>query len=152
MKVEMEMPEQRIQDLLTNALEGGSNYWYLIVGYHFPNKCPVCGTITLLPFCEGAGTHTFHPVVITIEATKEDLGIEFTHIELPFKGGFIEFADLEDEKAEHKNLTIEAIKGGVKIMAEKYPRHFGDWIGENDDATTGDVFLQCCLFGEVIYG
>lgn len=153
MKVEIEMPEERIQDLLCNALEGGSNYWYLIERYHYPNKCPKCGRVTLDSYCKGTGKHMkFHEETATVKATKEDLGIEFAHIELPFRGGWIEFSDLEDEEAEHKNLTLEAIQRGVKILAEKYPRHFGDWIGENDDAITGDVFLQCCLFGEVIYG
>ena len=152
MKVEIEMPEERIQDLLCNALEGGSNYWYFIEKYHYPNKCPVCGRVTHCPICSSGKNGKAHKLVDTIPQTKESLGIEFTHLELPFKGGFIEFSDLEDEEAEHKNLTLEAIQRGVKIMAEKYPRHFGDWIGENDDATTGDVFLQCCLFGETIYG
>jgi hypothetical protein len=27
-----------------------------------------------------------------------------------------------------------------------------DFIDENDDAITADVFLQFCLFGDVIYG
>jgi hypothetical protein len=40
----------------------------------------------------------------------------------------------------------------LALMAEKEPRHFGDFMGENDDATTSDVFLQLCLFGEVVYG
>jgi len=156
MKVEMEMPDERIQDLLCNALEGGSNYWYWIEKLHYPNKCPKCGRILISPICYGrdniGADNPSHDGVKAIPQTKEDLGIEFAHLELPFKGGYIEFSDLEDEEAEHKNLTIEAIQRGVKIMAEKYPRHFGDWIAENDDATTGDVFLQCCLFGEVVYG
>lgn len=150
MEIKIEMPEQRIQDLLCNAIEGGSNYWYRIEKYHYPNKCPICGEITPLRHC--IGDKPAHPIMDTVPQTKEDLGIEFEHLELPFKGGYIEFSDLEDEEAEHKNLTIEAIQRGVKIMAEKYPRHFGDWLSENDDAITGDVFLQCCLFGEVVYG
>ena len=51
-----------------------------------------------------------------------------------------------------KRLDLNAIKKGLQIMAEKYPRHMGDFLNENDDADTGDVFLQCCLFGEAIYG
>lgn len=146
MEVKMEIPDERIQDLLCNALEGGSNYWYRIEKYNYPKKCPHCNLVSLnYTRCPKCNT-------LLVQTTKEDLGIEFEHIELPFKGGFITFSDLEDEEAEHKNLTIEAIQRGVKIMAEKYPRHFGDWIKENDDAITGDVFLQCCLFGEVIYG
>jgi len=123
LKVELEMPEQRIQDLLCNALEGGSNYWYVIKDKRYP---------------EGQ--------------TKESLGIEFEHIELPLKGGTLVIGDFEAEGDEDKELNREAIEKGLKVMAEKYPRHFGDWMAENDDAITGDVFLQCCLFGEVVYG
>jgi hypothetical protein len=41
---------------------------------------------------------------------------------------------------------------GLQVMAKSQPRHFVDVTGETGDATTGDVFLQCCVFGEVIYG
>jgi hypothetical protein len=41
---------------------------------------------------------------------------------------------------------------GLEIMATKYARHFADLVSENDDADTHDVFLQCALFGEVVYG
>jgi len=51
-----------------------------------------------------------------------------------------------------KRLDLDAIKKGLQIIAEKYPRHMGDFLNENDDADTGDVFLQCCLFGDAIYG
>lgn len=37
-------------------------------------------------------------------------------------------------------------------MQEKYPQHWADIINESDDANTADVFLQCVVFGEVIYG
>jgi hypothetical protein len=37
-------------------------------------------------------------------------------------------------------------------MQEQYPRHFSNFISENYDAETGDVFLQCCLLGKVKFG
>lgn len=49
-------------------------------------------------------------------------------------------------------LSRQAILAGVDTMIRKAPRHFGDWLADRDDAVTADVFLQCCLFGEVIYG
>jgi hypothetical protein len=54
----------------------------------------------------------------------------------------------------YKPLTLDraAIDRGLAIMAEKYPRHFGDFIADNEDSITGDVFIQCCLLGDVIYG
>jgi len=37
-------------------------------------------------------------------------------------------------------------------MAEKYPRHFANFAQEAEDAETGDVFIQCCVLGEIVYG
>ena len=44
------------------------------------------------------------------------------------------------------------ITGTLQLMADKYPSHWADLIGERDDADTGDVFFQLLCFGEVIYG
>ena len=49
-------------------------------------------------------------------------------------------------------LDLTRIQTGLQLLAEKHPRHFADVLTERDDATTGDVFLQLCVFGEVIYG
>lgn len=43
-------------------------------------------------------------------------------------------------------------KKAFEIFAQKYESHFADLISGNTDANTGDVFLQCLVFGEVIYG
>ena len=49
-------------------------------------------------------------------------------------------------------LDYAALFKGLRIMAAKYPAHMGDAIRGEDDAETGDVFLQCCLFGDIVYG
>ena len=49
-------------------------------------------------------------------------------------------------------LNLKKIKRGLTIMAKKYPKHFADFLKDDADGDTGDVFLQCCVFGEVIYG
>jgi hypothetical protein len=115
--------EERISDLLCNALEGGSNYWYWIKSYNYPDK-----------------------------QTKESLKLGFPHIDLPFaEGGSLTIQDREGDMPD-KILDRKAMMKGLSIMAKDYPHHFGDFMTENDDATTGDVFLQCALYGEVIYG
>lgn len=64
------------------------------------------------------------------------------------------FTDTEADKKHF--FDVQNIKAGLKIMAMKFPKHFGDAIqlgGDfNSDAETGDVFLQCALLGDVIYG
>lgn len=123
MKVVINIPEKRVQDLLCNALEGGSNYWYFIESFNYPTG-----------------------------QTKESLKLEFPHLELPFvDDGSLTIKDIEGDMPD-KILDRKALQKGLRVMASKFPRHFGDFISENDDATTGDVFLQCALYGDVIYG
>jgi len=38
------------------------------------------------------------------------------------------------------------------VLEEKFPKHFSDAVEEDFDATTADCWLQCCLFGDVIFG
>ena len=49
-------------------------------------------------------------------------------------------------------LDWEALNRGYLIMRDKYPHHWADMVEETGDAITADVFLQCCLFGEIVYG
>ncbi len=87
--------------------------------------------------------------------TKESLKIEFEHNNTPFKGGKIIFRDISgetDTPDKEYMLDLQSIQDGLQLMADKHIRHFSDFIAENDDAITGDVFLQCCLFKDVIYG
>jgi hypothetical protein len=37
-------------------------------------------------------------------------------------------------------------------MKKEYPYHYADLVEGNDDAETGDVWLQLAVFGELIYG
>lgn len=71
------------------------------------------------------------------------------------KGGkmALSYDDPEDqERRASKEVSLIEIKQGLRSMAEKDPRHFGDLVSENDDAITHDVFIQHVLFGEIIYG
>lgn len=57
---------------------------------------------------------------------------------------------VEDDDNEYA-LDLEAINKGLMIMAKDHFNHFADFVLENYDAITGDVFLQLCLFGKLIY-
>ncbi len=118
----LKVSHERINDLICGAFEGGSNYWYCIGSFNYPDG-----------------------------ETKESLGIEFEHMELPMKGGSLTITVEEEDDGKIYTLDKEACIRGLKVMAEKYPEHFADWRNEDDDATTADVYLQCCLFGEIVY-
>jgi hypothetical protein len=132
--VKTELPLTRVADLLCSALEGGSNYWYSIEEFIKPEK-------------------------INFDLFKNDSilgGPEvFRHIHYPVSpGGALIIVDKEEEDKDNRvkhRLDLNSLERGAQIFAEKYPRHFADFMNENDDAITGDVFLQCCLFGEIVY-
>lgn len=120
--VTLHVPLERVRDLLTAALEGGVGYWATITGYEAPEG-----------FCP------FEPD-----------GVVYRHLDYPFWiGGAVLLRDREDDR----NLRLDraAIEQGIALMASKEHRHFADFLDENEDAATGDAFLQLCLLGEIRY-
>ena len=135
-KTTIDVPEQRLRDMLTCAFEGGSNYWYLID----ESETVYADGLSYEDFKEGGKLtdpdNYHHPLEI----------IPFT------KGCSLHIRDKNDNGCWGYFLGLAELEAGLQVMAEKYPRHFSDMLEENDDADTGDVYLQCCLFGEVIFG
>ena len=113
--VTVSIESQTLDDLLCNALEGGSNYWYMISDW-------------------------------------DKAGREFLH-EGPMAGGWLKFVGEEINGRTEWKLDRDGMLRGFAVMVDKYPRHAANALSETEcDAETGDVFLQCCLFGELIYG
>jgi hypothetical protein len=126
MKATIDIPDGRVKDLLTCALEGGSNHWYMILEFHYP---------------EGQ--------------SKESLGLEYPHIDLPFiAGGSLLIGDKEapDPKKDAVQLDRATMERGLAAMPVLHPKAWADFMAENEDANTGDVFLQCAVFGDVVFG
>jgi len=117
-------------DLLCSAFEGGSNYWYVIEEMVYPPG----------------------------KAAKD---FQYPHLEIPFlEGGAIRISSGAGGE-EHRNpndtkglwtLDRAAVRIGWERMIAEQPQHYADAMTEKADASTGDVFLQLCLFGEVIFG
>lgn len=58
----------------------------------------------------------------------------------------------EGEEPTKHYLTIKDVRKGLRLMKKEYPHHYADLVEEDDDAITGDVWLQLAVFGELIYG
>ncbi len=56
----------------------------------------------------------------------------------------------DTERSYH--LTLEGCLAGWQVMHDSYPQDWLKAVSDESDANVGDTFLQCCLFGEVIYG
>jgi len=123
----VEISKQRVSDLLVSAFEGGSNSWYLIEIFDAPTDA-------------------------------KEAASEFRHATYPIStDGGVWVSNAKEERRgskDYKSVRVgwQRCKEALRIMSEKYPRHFANWREENDDADTGDCFLQCCVFGEMIYG
>lgn len=49
-------------------------------------------------------------------------------------------------------INLERLIKGLDIMMRDYPRHYADVIEDNADAETADVYFQCVVMGEVVFG
>lgn len=124
---EVEIPMRRVADLLCCAFEGGSNYWCQIK----VKKAPAEFSFRYMPDLSDKPTsYTDYPTN---------------------RGGYLIVGDIEGDM-EDGLLDLGTIRFGLQTMADQYPRHWQDFMDDNEDATTGDVFLQCCLWGEVVFG
>jgi len=58
----------------------------------------------------------------------------------------------EGNKTPVIRMTDAALIRGLRDLAKGEPHHFHAFMEETDDALTGDAFVQCVMFREVIYG
>ena len=63
------------------------------------------------------------------------------------------FRDAEERTLHRLGWSQERIQEGLNVMAGlKLPDHAANLVSGDWDAETADVFIQCCLFGEVKFG
>lgn len=116
-----------VYNMLVSALEGGSNYWYLI------------------------GEKTCDRIEV---ATPEMKGEPFVdRFLMAIQKGTKGINVLDTETGEKLGtLTPESWAKAEKLMIEKHRSHLGDILKENDDAITADVFFQLAVIGELTFG
>lgn len=121
-QINLDIPQDAAKGLLCTGFESGVAYWCCIEKY-LP-----CG---IDDECGG-----------------------WAPAEVPFIGGTVVLSITDAGPGEENllHLDLDAIQRGLKLMAANHPKHFADFMVENYDAITGDVFIQLCVFGEIIYG
>lgn len=127
---QVDVPMSRITDMLVGAIEGGSGYW--------------CQQFLPLP---ASGD-----IVADIRANGGSIWYSEEQFWTRGGGAHVEFDKPTDEDPGFRDIGMDQLKMGLATMAQIAPRHFADLVNENDDAETSDVFLQCVLFGEIIFG
>lgn len=134
--IKSSVTRKQVQDLLTAAVEGGTGYWAslghkLRRGERFENfreggkhqdPDEYAHPYEIIPFHEGC-------FLVVVETEKDE----------------------DDETREHL-VGVAEMQRGLDVMAEKHPRHLGNFLDDTYDAETADVFLQCAALGELVYG
>ena len=128
--VSVNVPTSTIRDLLTCAVEGGSNYWAAF--REDPN------------FIKSITESDKNAYV------KSEGGEYYARYDIENPNYCLRVSDAEGSST--YNVTLESFVNGLGVMANRYPRHFKDVITDNHDAETGDVFIQCSVFGEIVFG
>lgn len=122
-KATVRIPNQKIQDMIITAIEGGCHYWAKFV---FPQDYKErYGSYEQIPFKGGSFE------VYDIK-TNELLGV-------------LNRASMQvglQLMADRKDMT------GKQVSA----RHFKALATDSEDAETADVFMQLCVMGEIVYG
>lgn len=118
--------DQRREDMIVGALEGGSNYWYWIG----EEACRIMDKACI--------DH------------KEPFAIRFW--KTIQAGKTLPVHDIEDIDNKLGDISLQSIEEGERLMIVKYPKHYLDIINEEDDAITADVWFQFCTLKNLIYG
>lgn len=162
MRVQLDIEDKRIADLLCNAFEGGSNYWYRIEEFIEP---PASNLYAWDTDDKNVYRHIQYPMSVGGALLVSDFHAAWEdgdECKTCGAGNDDEGHDEPEDEGKHpfmpktartERLDRESIARGLQKFAQGVnAQHFGNWMSEQDDAITGDVFLQLCLFGEVIYG
>jgi hypothetical protein len=127
--INIELTREVLEDIFVTALEGGSNYWYLI-GAEAIKKVRAVVPDRSIPFSQALFTAVY------------DHNVD------------VEIHDIEEEEDEEAVGTIS-----MTTMSERLQKCATDdnsWailneINENGDATSSDVIFQYIALGEVVY-
>jgi hypothetical protein len=122
-KARVRIPEQKINDLIVSAVEGGSNYWAKFV---FPkNYKDEYQSYEEIPMKAGE--------------------IEVFDIETDELLGVLNKATIQ--------TGLQLMANCKDIKGKQVPcRHFKNLATDNEDAETADVFMQLAVMGEIVYG
>ena len=128
-KVNQEVSEEKVQNLLTNGFDHGIAYWAMVKEDSGVDKNPYAEWRSDLPLNGGW---------VVLEDSTGEGGFEVEGNPFEVEGGVI--------------LNRESVERGLQIMAAEFHRHFADMMNGDDDAITADVLIQCSVFGDIIFG
>jgi hypothetical protein len=126
MTITFNVSDETISDLLCTALEGGSNYWYLL------------GHVDTTHFVKG---DTYVDNLMRSFIADKDYKLDVYDIESD-----------EDEPDLLGSVTYLKMGIALSIMSKDYPKTLGNIMSGNMDGDDADVWFQLATMGEVVFG
>lgn len=127
-KKKITLTKEDIGDVICTALEGGSNYWYMIANKDMKR------VVDATPHMKNEPT-----VDRIVEAVFE-------------KGVEVDFYDIEEaynpEAEKLGTLSVESFKRGVELYHSKH----GEVIPDEMDANDADILFQYVIMGKIVFG
>ena len=143
MKIELEIPADRIANLMISAMESGDPVTTASKG----GWCwgIYCGTIAGGPpagiwYAEPAFWEKNFQIQI-VEVADEDIYDRGLDMEGNIKSGCLKV----------HTIHLQDFKRGLEAMAGKFPHAFAQIMTDDTDAPCADAFLQSVLFGDEKY-
>jgi len=123
--IEQEITLDDVEGLIVTALEGGSNYWYMVRTSDFKSDLPTSN----------------EPLTVRIsQALYKDPSFRMP------------VYDVEDEDEVLGILSQKTLKEGLELAAKDYPERFRALLDGEYDAEDADVIFQLCVMKEIVFG
>lgn len=122
--IEKKLTLNNIDDVIICAIEGGSNYWYVLD----------------------------QRAVVEPKDFKRNESIHYPFLDKVYQGSSVDINDAEDSKEKLGTLNIESIERGLKLLGTNHAKVLNNIIEEIYDANDADIFFQLCVLGEIVYG
>lgn len=123
-KVTIPIKQSIVDEVLICALEGGSNYWYIV------NES----------------------LCTTPEKFERSGHVHYEILDKVYQGGTLPVFDAENDEEKLGDLTRESIQKGLDLMSKDHSETLFNIIDENYDANDADIFFQLCVIGEITFG
>lgn len=155
--VQVKAPMDGIISLLVSACESGgsTDYWCEWLGVEW-NDGTEPSKDRLLQFCKDHGLDAMYaesPIYLAPFGFGAIKIREFEHDSVGTQVGGKGKVHLLGHQQLNAGLHIMA-NGGPEKPEERWdcgPQHFCDLMSGNADMTTADVFVQCCILGDIVY-
>jgi len=119
-------------------------------------RIPRSQVAQLLSIILCAGPNAFYKIVDSRRPPafrfRSDQNVVFRELDYPLNEGGSLGIVRNGLNSVGRLLDLKSLSDGLNVMPTHCPRHSADFLNEAADDGTADVFLQCCLFGELIYG